>query len=258
MAEPHALLKVMTFNIRYGTAEDGPNSWAFRRDSALQLLRDSDCAVIGMQEVLAGQLNEILSELPYMRSIGVGRDDGAAEGEFNPILYDARMVELIDSETFWFSDTPQIPGSSTWGNINIRICTRGSFLFGGREFEIYNLHIDHEVELSRQKSIELLAQRVASSPLDRPVLVTGDFNAGEASEPVAMMHAAGFVDTYRSIYTDLAESATYHGWADLYDGEKIDYIFAMGEVEVIDAAIVRDKPFSRFPSDHYAVTAVVR
>jgi len=73
MSSTTSSMKVMSFNIRFGTADDGPNSWEFRRDAVMEMLGASGAVVIGMQEVLASQLDEIRQVLPRYDFVGVGR-----------------------------------------------------------------------------------------------------------------------------------------------------------------------------------------
>ncbi len=218
-------LKVMTFNIRYGTANDGENSWPHRRDAVFEFLRSASCDVMGMQEVLIGQLHEIQAAIPYLHWVGVGREDGAMSGEYAAILYDSRKVTALSSNTFWFSDTPEVVGSISWGNRNVRICTHGSFQMGDRQFELYNIHIDHESAISRLKSVELLSNQIQNRMHHGPVFVTGDFNEGESGPAIALMGRAGFQDSYRTFYPEGSEQLTFHGWEEKEEGEKIDYIF---------------------------------
>jgi endonuclease/exonuclease/phosphatase family metal-dependent hydrolase len=249
-------MKVMSFNIRFGTADDGPNSWEFRRDAVMEMLGASGAVVIGMQEVLASQLDEIRQVLPRYDFVGVGREDGVADGEFCAILFDKQQIQVEASDTYWFSDTPEVVGSSSWGNSNTRVCTHGVFAFEGRHFNFFNLHIDHESAISRFKSIQLLTSRITDVD-ELPCIITGDFNDDEDSIPIKMMAEAGFEDTFRTINPDVPEQATYHGWTDMLDGSKIDYIFVSHGLRVKDASINREKPFGTFVSDHYPVTATL-
>src|SRR4051794_31366877 len=114
-------LRVMSFNVRYGTADDGPHSWPFRRQAALAVVRSFQPHLLGLQEALAFQIEEFLEAFPGYASVGVGRDDGAREGEFAPILYDTSRLSLLDSGTFWFSVTPDQPGSRYPGCYHPRI-----------------------------------------------------------------------------------------------------------------------------------------
>ena len=251
MSRKELTLKVMSFNIRYGTANDGVHSWPFRRNAALSMLQNADCDLVGMQEVLEFQLAEITAALPHYRWIGVGREDGVSEGEFSAVLYDSRQIELVTWDYFWFSDTPSVVASTTWGNVCTRICTHASFMADGTVFDFYNLHIDHENSYSRSKSIELLCNQINSRPVALPVIVTGDFNDHEQSETIQAILATGFQDTFRTLHPDIDEQTTFHGWTDLILGDKIDYIFVKDGFVPIQAEILTDKPLGQFVSDHY-------
>ncbi len=179
VSEPN--LVVMTYNIRYGTANDGENSWANRKEMACDVLRRHNPDIVGLQEALRFQIDDIRAALPRYAEIGGGRDDGKTEGEYSAILYRKDRLDLDDSGTFWLSDTPETPGSITWGNACTRICTWGRFLRKDtrQAFYLFNTHLDHVSQYSRDRSAVLLAQRIRDRKHADPVLVTGDFNAGE-------------------------------------------------------------------------------
>ena len=119
----HLELNVMTFNIRYGTANDGENRWDNRRNMVLDVLQNHSPDVVGLQEALRFQLDQIRSALPEFAEVGVGRDDGNTAGEYAALLYRRDRFALLDSGTFWLSDTPNVPASKHWGNSITRICT---------------------------------------------------------------------------------------------------------------------------------------
>jgi len=250
-------LKVMSFNIRYGTADDGENSWLFRKEAVLDFLGTSGYDVIGLQEVLTGQLHEIRAAHPYYHWIGVGRDDGDSAGEHSAILYDSRKTELLLSDTFWFSETPEVVGSTSWGNTLPRVCTHGNFVVGGQAFSVFNVHIDHASAISRFRSIEMLTRRICSNGSHTPMIVTGDFNEAESGPTIQLMAQAGFQDTYRTVYPDGPEQATYHNWTGAVTGQKIDYIFVSETWKVADTRIIRETPYGRHLSDHYPVVATL-
>ncbi len=263
-------IEVMTFNIRYGTAEDGANSWPFRRDLVFGVIRDHQPDLLGVQEALRGQLDEIGTAVPGYTEIGVGRDDGRTAGEYSAILFRHGRFEPLDSGTFWFSDTPDVPGSMSWGNRITRIATwaRLRDVTTGGTFVVYNLHFDHESQPSRERSAELLATRLARHGAE-PVIVMGDFNSGEANPAYQFLTGAGALpsrtstspglrDTYRIVHPADTLVGTFNGFTGARDGEKIDHILVSGGWTVMDAAIVTTSAVGRYPSDHFPVTAVVR
>jgi endonuclease/exonuclease/phosphatase family metal-dependent hydrolase len=251
-------LTVMSFNIRYGTANDGPDRWELRRGQLIDLLKTQNADVIGLQEALHFQIDEILAALPGHRMVGVGRSDGGQGGEYAAILYRASRLSVRRAETFWFSDTPEIVKSNTWGAALERICTWA--LFDDKEgtpFYAFNLHLDHVSQPAREKSVALLAERVAARAPALPVVVTGDFNVGE-SNPAALAMLRSFRDTYRLIHPTAADAGTFNSFKPGSTGDKIDYVFVEPQTEVLNADIIRTAVNGRYPSDHFPVTARIR
>jgi endonuclease/exonuclease/phosphatase family metal-dependent hydrolase len=253
-------LTVMSFNIRYGTAKDGDNAWPNRRAMVFDVLRDLDADVIGVQEALAFQLDEILAAIPAYATLGVGRDDAAAAGELSAILFKKNRFRVAESGTFWFSDTPSVPGSKTWGNNYTRICTWARLIDrDGRGFYMYNVHLDHESQPSRERSTQLLRQRIeARAYAGDPVIITGDFNVGEKNPALDTLRGP-FVDTFRTVRPDEQPAGTFTAFKfGNTAGDKIDYVFVQPGTEVQHAEIVRFSRNERYPSDHFPVVARVR
>ncbi|GAB4113205.1 MAG: endonuclease/exonuclease/phosphatase family protein [Acidobacteriota bacterium] len=257
-------VSVMSFNIRYGTAPDGEDSWDRRRDLVCDVLRQANPDFVGLQEALDFQIDQILAAIPGYAAVGAGRDDGARKGEHSSILYRDDRWQVDVSGTFWLSDTPGVPGSRSWGNRIPRIVTWGRFVerSTGDSLWLFNTHFDHQSQASRERSAELLARRIdARNPRD-PVIVTGDLNAGEDNP--AVLHLLGgergvprLVDTFRVLYPQAREVGTFHGFKGGTTGAKIDYVLAEPGFQVLEAAIRRDHRDGRYPSDHYPVTATL-
>jgi endonuclease/exonuclease/phosphatase family metal-dependent hydrolase len=268
-------LRMMTFNVRTGTAKDGPNDWKLRKDLVFEVFRNEKPDVAGLQEPFRFQLDELAQALPEYGQVGVGRQDGKTQGEYAAILYNKDLFEVQDSGTFWFSDTPEVPGSITWGNACTRICTWARFRDkrSDQSFYHFNLHIDHVSQPSREKSVRLLADRIAKRqhPAE-PFMVTGDFNVDESNPVVQYLLGKGneakdgatsdtqirLVDTFRVAHPDAAEAGTFCEFVGKKTGEKIDYILVPPQTEVLGAEIVRWNKDGRYPSDHFPVTARIR
>ena len=264
----HDPLTIMSFNIRYGTAKDGENAWSARRAMLFDVLRDQNADLVGLQEALDTQIAEIVNALPGFGTIGVGRDDARSGGEFSAILFRATRFTVAEAGTFWFSDTPSIPASKSWGNTITRICTWARLIDrNGRGFWQFNVHLDHQSQQSRERSTELLRQRVESRAFpNEPVIITGDFNVGETNPAIATLaggrhdnSVALFVDTFRVMHPQEREVGTFSGFKlGMTGGEKIDYIFVQPGTDVLHAEIVRTSRDGRYPSDHFPVVARVR
>jgi endonuclease/exonuclease/phosphatase family metal-dependent hydrolase len=239
------------------------------------LLRDERADIVGMQEGLHFQIEEIIEAVPAYRSIGVARDDGGEKGEYSNILYDSRRLQVLASGTFWFSDTPDVPGSRSWGNRVTRICTWGRFkeATSGRTFFVFNAHLDHESQPSRERSMVALADAIARrQPGGEPVIVTGDFNADEQNPATRWLLGAdrldglpprpapvALVDTFRRLHPDATGVGTFTGFTfGRIDERKIDYVLVEPGIEVLEARILHTSRDGRYPSDHFPVVATVR
>jgi endonuclease/exonuclease/phosphatase family metal-dependent hydrolase len=261
-AQDRAPLAAMSFNIRYGTANDGDNRWPLRRDFLIEVMREQNADVVGLQEALDFQIDEIVAALPIYGVIGVGRDDGARKGEYTAILFRRDRFQVSDAGTFWFSDTPEVVASKSWGNNITRICTWARLVDrDGRAFWHYNVHLDHQSQPSRERSAQLLRQRIDARRFSQePVVITGDFNAGERNPAVASMTAGGvYVDSFRVKHPDEKVVGTFSAFDVAKTGvEKIDYVFVPANAEVTRAEIVRTARNGRTPSDHFPVIAHFR
>jgi endonuclease/exonuclease/phosphatase family metal-dependent hydrolase len=259
-------LTVMSYNIRYGDAPDGEDRWQARRAMLFGVIREQNADVVGLQEALTSQIREIVQAVPGYAVVGVGRDDGRAGGEHTPILFSSARLRVAAAGTFWLSDTPDVPRSTSWGNQIARICTWARFVDrDGRAFWHYNVHLDHESQPSRERSTELMRARIASRPTpDEPVLITGDFNAGEKNPAVETLLGGTskeplFIDTFRVLHASETDVGTYNAFTfGQTGGEKIDYILVPPGTEVLEADIIRTSRNRRYPSDHFAVVAKVR
>lgn len=258
-------LAVMSFNIRYGTAADGENAWPNRRELVFGTIRDEAPDLLGLQEALRFQLDELAAAFPEYAELGEGRD-GGEEGEYSAILYRRARFEALEAGTFWLSDTPEFP-SVTWGNACVRVCSwaRLRERTSGAEFRFFNTHLDHESQPSREKSARLIAARMTELGGGGPAVLTGDFNAGEDSPSYCFLTGSDgepasprLVDAFRARHPEAAADGTFNGFRGERNGAKIDHVLVTPQFAVADAAIVRPAPGERCPSDHFPVTARLR
>jgi len=269
-------LRLMTFNIRYGTATDGDNSWTHRRELVFGVVREQDADIVGLQEALRFQVDEITEAVPGYGEIGVGRDDGAARGETCAILYRTDRFSVASAGTFWLSDTPRVVASASFGNSIPRICTWVRLIDKGSGEGVYvlNVHFDHRSDPSRTKSAQLIAEFVRSLDFGDPVILMGDFNAGETSGALSVLTSTGiedergndspgdtigrlFQDSFRAVHPNESDAGTFNSWRGETGGDKIDYILVPPTCIVREAAILRDNEDGRYPSDHFPVIAEI-
>lgn len=251
-----AEIKVMTYNVRYMTANDGANAWPHRRDALFQVIRDHDPDVLGLQEALKPQLDEIMAAVPGYRLVGVGRDDGREAGEYSALLVRDKDFVVLEQGVFWLSDTPDVPASRTWGNKVTRLCTWAKVRRGDRLLRLACTHWDHETQPAREKSGPLILSRI---PRDLPWVLMGDFNVGLTNPAITPLRDAGLRDSWRVLDPAAPEPLTFTGFTDKrLEGDKIDAIWISPEWSVAAADIDRRPGGATHPSDHYPVTATLR
>ncbi|MDG5814276.1 endonuclease/exonuclease/phosphatase family protein [Chitinispirillales bacterium ANBcel5] len=267
-------LNVMSFNIRYGTAKDGKNSWSHRRELVMNILKDNHWDIIGLQEALNFQLEEIRKEMHKYGSSGLGRDDGKDSGEHSSILYRTDRFKIAKSGTFWFSTTPSVPGSKDWGAKMPRICSWVQFIEKEtkKNFLVYNVHLDHRSSQSRWKSMELLSKHIEIHSKNKiPVIVMGDFNVGENNPIIRYMKGENvrfgnkernminpypLNDSFRSVHKKASGTTFHMFWGNKF-GPKLDYIFTSKNSTIIESVINRISYKGKYPSDHYPVASKV-
>lgn len=255
-------LKVMTYNLRFASANK-PNAWPDRRPIMVECLKKADPDIIGTQEGVYYQLKELESDLTGYRWIGTGRE-GGSRGEFMAIYYKADRFEPLEYDHFWLSDTPEVIGSSTWGNNVKRMVTWVRFQDrkANKEFYLVNTHFDHQVQVSREKSAELLLARVKKLKADLPLIITGDFNAkGGANKAYEILTAENWLtDTWNSAKEKRGELvATFNNFREKVPGDnRIDWILTRNVEAPEWIEIVTCEKEGQFPSDHFPVYTELR
>lgn len=250
-------LSVMTFNLRYGTAQDGPNSWDHRKDIVVNTIREYAPDVLGAQECLKFQADYIDAALPGYEHFGVGRNpDGSSERM--EVFYRTDRLAPIETGSFWLSETPGIPGSRSWNTANIRMATWARFyrLDDRRFFYYLNTHFDHRSEEARVQAARMVAEWARQRPENTPVIIGGDFNAkAEASEPWSIL-TSRLQDAWLAAPTRQGPAVTWSAFkppADVVN--RIDWLLFRGPIHATACRTITYNENGRYPSDHFPVIA---
>lgn len=267
--ERAAPVKVMSFNIRFGAANDGENRWAKRSYLVAETITLFDPDLLGGQEVLGFQAQFLQELLPEFGFHGVGREDGTDKGEFVPLLYRKSRFDLVDSGHFWLSETPEVAGSKSWDSSLPRMASwvkLSDKQNAGKQLVFINTHFDHRGKQARLESAKLIRKRADQFIADGlPVIITGDFNTNEDLKPYQALMAdgsgtsAGFVDSYRAAHPERkADEASFSRWNGHREGSRIDWVLHSPDFVTLESVINYTNDNGRYPSDHYPVQAVVR
>ena len=261
-ADAPGTLTVMTYNLKYASTNP-PNAWPQRRPLMGELIEKLAPDVLGTQEGLYGQLHDLAADLPAFQWIGLGRE-GGSRGEFMAVFYRTARLEPLAFDHFWLSDTPGVIGSKTWGATLPRMVTWVKFRDRQtkREFIFVNTHFDHQIQAAREKSAQLVRERVAAFDAALPVLFVGDFNAtaGRNKSYGILTDDKFFTDTWTTARERVNEGCgTFNAFRAVpKDGARIDWILSRGEVAADRSEIVTFARDDQFPSDHCPVVAKLR
>ena len=252
-------LKVMSYNIRYGSAEDGTNSWQYRWPATIAMLNDVQPDVFGVQEALDFQLKLVSEMAKNYKNVGVGREDGKHDGEHMAIFWNKKTVKVLKWGTFWLSETPEKP-SMGWDAACIRTATWALMKDKetGKKFYFVNTHLDHMGPLSQINSLKLIVDRIDEiNPEKYPMVLTGDFNMTADSR--ALVDLDKVMTSTRKIAKKTDSKGTFNGWRKDRQGPAIDYIYVSGFGEVVEYETITKKYADRpFVSDHYPIMSVVK
>lgn len=258
---PGTTLRAASFNILTASNKEFP--WGNRREAVAACLSDVDADIFGLQEALWVQLDYLLEVLPDYTCIGQGRDDGHRANEFVPVFFRTNRFVLKHAEVFWLSDTPEVPGSNTWGADCVRCATVAILIDRDNETSlgVLNTHFDHISATAREKSAELIRKKLPTYGKGLPWIVMGDCNTSPGSPPyLTLVSREGGDPLLTDVFAAANPSAppdtrSFHGYTDSKKEGRIDWIFASPEFTPLAAGIVQSKYRYRYPSDHFAVWA---
>ena len=248
-------LRVLTFNVRYPSEQDGQNRWEQRRDLLVQTIKEAQPDLIGTQELFKEQGNYIVEKLPEYSWFGVSRR-GDQTDEHMGVFYRKERFRLADSGHFWLSETPDKPGSVSWNMSLPRMVTWGYFEESdGRRLYFYNTHFPHrgtEDAAARVKCAQQLAEHLRMLPEGSTVILTGDFNTDAASEPHKIL-TEYMQDAWTSVPEPAGPSGTFHNFSGKPASARIDWVLFKGALKPVAAETITRNNDGHYPSDHFPV-----
>lgn len=256
------LVLVMSFNIRYANLNDGINNWDNRKEIVVSLIEETQPDLIGMQEVRGTQLNYLAENMDEYGYFGKSRSEDP-DDEHSPIFYNKSKFELIESNTFWLSETPEI-SSIGWDAAFNRIVTWGNFKHKetGKMFYFFNTHFDHMGETAKVESAKLLKEKIAEIAKEEDYIVSGDFNFESSAKGYSILTSQDSTDIILADVSQFNEETrsnimgTFNGFdTDQVPTDPIDYIFVKPTLSVNSFKVIDKLYNGKFPSDHFPVAA---
>ena len=254
-------LRVMSFNIRCLNTDDAvENQWTNRIDRVCALIKEVQPDLLGVQEAVPQQYEDVKAGLDGYASIFAGRDDGT-KGEGTPVFYRSDKFRLIRSGHFWLSPTPNEP-SIGWNAACNRIAVWAVLedVATGESFIYLNTHFDHMSEEARVESAKLIKETVRGLAPSLPFVFNADFNLNDKSEGYDLLvnYSYPCIDTWKAAAETEGGPGTLDIWGtypNLADN-KIDFIFASKGTTVERSVICpAANEAGEYYSDHKAIYA---
>jgi len=248
-------LTVATYNIRLDLASDAPNHWDNRKEALASVVLFNEVEILGVQEALHHQMVQLKDMLKDFDNAGVARDDGAEKGEYSAIFYHRNLYKLINSGTFWLSESPEKP-SKSWDAALPRICTWVVLeqKSSGKKLMVLNTHFDHIGKVARAESAKLILKKASELNTENlPLILMGDFNAIHVEEPIQLLSAA-LKDASKEALVKMLASGTFNAfkWNEI-PTNIIDYIFLNDGFKPLRYGVITQSNEQRYPSDHFPV-----
>lgn len=215
------ILKIMSYNIRCIMPFDfGKRSWFFRANLVIKDIFNQNPSIIGFQEVTALQYKYLTSCLPNFTSVITYRD-GSIIAEGCPIFYDKNRFRLINTGSFWLSETPDTM-SKNWGAAHFRICSYVVLTdcCSNKDLVVFNTHLDNASTEAKAKGIQVIIDKISDFN-GLPVIIMGDYNLEEGSAIYSSITECFLDAKYEASVTTNVN--TYHNWGMMSGGRRIDY-----------------------------------
>lgn len=248
---PDCRLTVMTLNLRFGRADDGPDCWENRKDRYVSFFQEYRPDIIGMQEANDFQAEFFTQILKGYNCIGQ-RIPSPPYWQDNLIYFKNEWI-CSSYERFFFSHTPEIPSrfqESKWP----RQCVIGNFRKEGKSVVCVNTHFDFLSSVQEQSAKMIVQKLTAYTDPQLPIIITGDFNALPESPGYREFITHGRMkEVFHGEY-----SGTYHGFTGKKNDRHIDWILYRGSVELMNKKMITEPFQGGYPSDHFPILAEFR
>lgn len=250
-------IKIMSANIRCITSEDtGNRAWKYRKNLLVKNFQEAKPSIIGMQEVTPQQYQFFKNVLKNYQSEIVYRDD-SKKSEGCPIFYHKDLYTLIDSGTFWLSETPDVM-SKDWDSAYHRICTYVILRDNNmcKEFAVFNTHLDNKSEEARVNGIDVILKKLNSLG-NYPAVIMGDYNSTEDSQ--TYLNAIKVLrDVKYQVDNEYVNSATYHNWGQELDRSAIDFFLITQTGFIVNSyEVVTTTYKGAYASDHFPIVTTL-
>ncbi len=251
-AQEKGTVRVMSFNIR--CYDVGGTDLKYRIPLVPAEVNEVRPDSFGVQEATPEWREKLKKLLPEYDSVGEDRD-GSGTGESCTVYYLRARYRLLDSGTFWLSETPDVP-SRGWDAACNRVCTWAVLQnrFTGDTYVHVNSHFDHVGKTAVVQAGKMVNDFIDERFPSLPVVFTADLNALVGS-PAYNAMTTNLVNT-AMVAEDSIRFGTFHGChPETHQDYEIDFVLCSPDLTVKTYRVVTAGINGRFVSDHFPVYA---
>lgn len=261
-------IRVVSYNLLFEKKlpQETDRQWANRKKTVIKYFTADNFDIIGTQEALTWQVDDLLGSLPDFDKTGLDLGGGTrdAGAENAALFYRKKKLALVDAGDFWFSETPEVGGSHSWNAGYPRKCTWAKFRINtsGKEFYLFNSHfyVFPEGHEAKRQCAVILKNKIQHIAGRLPVICTGDFNAEPGTETLSLLLDDGYLKDSKSLSPRIeGPEGTYHGFnRNASPRTRIDYVLVSDSIRVLSYRVIDDElKNGHFGSDHLPVEVEV-
>ena len=236
-------LEVMTFNVRLDIPSDSVNNWNYRKGDACRMIAYYSPDLLGMQEVLHNQMEDLKRGLPQYTAL-----------EYCPIFFRTDRFTLVEYGNFSLSEQPETIGIKGWDASYNRVTTWAILQEknNGQKFVYFNTHLDNDGKTARKEGVQLILDKIKEIAPDMPAIITGDFNCTPGEEPLQTLEKGGMENAAKTAAVTYGPSWSFHDFGRLPVEERVllDYVFVTKSAKIDRYRVIQDKPENSYLSDH--------
>lgn len=270
-------MKVMSYNIRYSNTIDlGDTSWDSRRQPSIDMIRDENPDIVGLQEPRPDQREDLIAGLDDIYALYCAVDNGVADDRtgHTAILYRKDRFTVLDKGHFWLSPTPDEESRPVWSDFETEDKQYRTTIWlhlydnvAKKELYFFNTHLPYKSAdiKARTESVKLnVARMKEKAGRSIPVFITGDMNCSYYSTDERRVSLEPYHEWMWAARDEAVnlnpETYSFNGFGEGTPAPRwnLDHIFYR-KVTPLEFKVVNSGKYGvKYVSDHYPITFTLR
>lgn len=261
-------IRVTSYNMLFNRFDQNlapENRWPQRLPRIVQLIQEMNPDIIGTQELMPSQVQDLL---PYLNETYTFYSRNSDSGEQNGIFYRTRRFSVLRKKIFNMTETPHIHSSSTLTMVQLKDRVTGKTL------AVCNAHLAFADIEKRTFQAHFIAEKTRAIASHMPVMFMGDLNtfpnrpdlealpaldgdyvnsilSRSVLKDARLLSVVGHVGPISTFTNKEGSTAPFEGTGS--PGVFLDHIYVSRGITVLLHAVQPGTVDGHFPSDHMPV-----